>query len=116
MAKKVSVSRSYFNNRITNQGSEYDDDTAIIPRSTTVLARRLPAIKRGAGKASRYITGKMPVNAKNSSRKEQASKAKPAATTNITQMNSSMTEEQRMAAMFQSQQEQWSAQQEEMAK
>jgi protein MPE1 len=77
----------------------------------------LPAIKKGAGKASRYITGKMPVNAKNSSRKEQANKAKPAASTNgITQMNSSMTEEQRMAAMFQSQQEQWSAQQEEMAK
>jgi protein MPE1 len=43
-----------------------------------VLARRLPAIKKGAGKANRYVTGKMPVNAKNSSRKEQASKAKPA--------------------------------------
>jgi protein MPE1 len=63
------------------------------------------------------MTGKMPVNAKNSSRKEQASKAKPAASTNgPTQMNSSMTEEERMAAMFQAQSEQWSAQQEEMAK
>jgi len=97
---------------------EYDDDTAIIPRSTTVIARRLPAIKKGAGKAHRYMTGKMPVNAKNSSRKEQANKAsKPAPSTNgLTQMSSSMTEEQRMAAMFQAQSEQWDAQQEEMAK
>jgi protein MPE1 len=65
------------------------------------------------------MTGKMPVNAKNSSRKEQANKsaAKPAPTTNgATQMNSAMTEEQRMAAMFAAQSEQWSAQQEEMAK
>jgi protein MPE1 len=31
-------------------------------------------------------------------------------------MNSSMTEEERMAAMFQAQSEQWSAQQEEAAK
>jgi protein MPE1 len=63
------------------------------------------------------MTGKMPVNAKNQSRKEQASKAKPAASTNAPiQINSSMTEEQRMAAMFQAQSEQWSAQQEEAAK
>ncbi|KAE9378186.1 DWNN-domain-containing protein [Stipitochalara longipes BDJ] len=101
----------------TDDGKEeYDDDTAIIPRSTTVLARRLPAIKKGAGKANRYVTGKMPVNAKNSSRKEQASKAKPAASNAPIQINSAMTEEQRMAAMFQAQSEQWSAQQEEAAK
>lgn len=31
-------------------------------------------------------------------------------------MNDSMTEEERMAAMFQAQNEQWSAQQDEMAK
>src|ERR1700712_267390 len=52
-------------------GSEYDDDTTIIPRSTSVIARRLPPIKPGAGRAARYMSGKMPVNAKNSSRKEQ---------------------------------------------
>jgi protein MPE1 len=64
------------------------------------------------------MTGKMPVNAKNLSRKEQASKAsKPAASTNgLAQMNGAMTEEQRMEAMFQAQSEQWDAQQEEMAK
>jgi protein MPE1 len=59
----------------------------------------------------------MPVSAKNSSRKEQASKVKPSASTSAAiQINSSMTEEQRMAAMFQAQSEQWSAQQEEAAK
>jgi hypothetical protein len=118
MAKKVSPFNCMVCDFVTNYPSEYDDDTAIIPRSTTVIARRLPAIKKGAGKAHRYMTGKMPVNAKNSSRKEQASKAlKPAASTNgLAQMNSAMTEEQRMAAMFQAQSEQWDAQQEEMAK
>lgn len=107
--------------RPTNKGfAEYDDDTTIIPRSTSVTARRLPPMKPGAGRAARYMTGKMPLNAKNSSRKEQAAKkstSKPTTSTNsLTQMSSSMTEEQRMAAMFQAQSEQWSAQQEEMAK
>jgi len=63
------------------------------------------------------MTGKMPVNAKNSSRKEQAHKAKPTATpSSVVQMNSDMTEEERIAAMFQAQNEQWNAQQEEMSK
>jgi protein MPE1 len=65
------------------------------------------------------MSGKMPVNAKNSSRKEQpASKAstKQSANTNgAMKLSSAMTEEERMAAMFQAQSEQWSAQQEELA-
>lgn len=100
-----------------NNATEYDDDTTIIPRSTSVIARRLPPVKPGAGRAARYMSGKMPVSMKNSSRKEQSSKsaAKPATTAAPAQMNSAMTEEQRMAAMFQAQSEQWTAQQEEMA-
>jgi protein MPE1 len=98
---------------------EYDDDTTIIPRSTSIIARRLPPSKAGAGRAARYMSGKMPANAKNSSRKEQsASKAsvKQSASTNgAMKLNSAMTEEERMAAMFQAQSEQWSAQQEELA-
>ncbi len=63
------------------------------------------------------MTGKMPVNAKNSSRKEQASKAAAKAVSNgMAAMNSAMTEEQRMAAMFQAQNEQWSGQLDEMAR
>ncbi|KAI9740850.1 MAG: hypothetical protein M1818_004455 [Claussenomyces sp. TS43310] len=98
---------------------EYDDDTTIIPRSTTVIARRLPPLKAGAGRAARYVTGKMPINAKNSSRKEvSASKStvKPTSNTNsAVAMSNAMTEEDRMAAMFQAQSEQWSAQQDELA-
>lgn len=96
---------------------EYDDDTTIIPRSTTVIARRQPALKPGAGRAARYVSGKMPVTAKNAGRKEQSSKAsssKPSATA-ISEMNNAMTEEEKMAAMFAAQTEQWSAQQEEMS-
>lgn len=84
-----------------------------------MIARRLPAIKKGHGRAARYMTGRMPVNAKNQSRKEQANKSsgKPASATNaMAQMNSAMTEDERMAAMFAAQGEQWNAQQEEMAK
>ena len=61
----------------------------------------------------------MPVNAKNQSRKEQATKtsAKPTTAINpMAQMNAAMTEDERIAAMFSAQGEQWNAQQEEMAK
>src|ERR1700722_13488716 len=91
----------------TNNLPEYDDDTTIIPRSTSIIARRLPPLKAGAGRAARYMSGKMPVNAKNSSRKEQsASKAgvkQSASTSSSMKLNSAMTEEERMAAMFQAQ-------------
>lgn len=101
----------------TEDGAEeYDDDTTIIPRSTTVVARRLPSIKQGAGRAARYVSGKMPVNAKNNSRKEQVAKAAAKTTsTALTQMSNALTEEERLAAMFQAQSEQWTAQQEELS-
>lgn len=59
----------------------------------------------------------MPVSAKNAGRKEQAAKAAAAKSTSqaINQMNNAMTEEEKMAAMFAAQTEQWSAQQEEMS-
>lgn len=66
------------------------------------------------------MSGKMPINAKNLSRKEiPSSKAtsKAAVSSNFApKMNDSMSEEDRMAAMFQTQNEQWAAQQDEMAK
>lgn len=54
-------------------GEEYDDDTAIIPRSTSIIARRLPAARPGKGGAARYVSGKVPVNARNTQRAEQSS-------------------------------------------
>ncbi|KAG6024051.1 hypothetical protein E4U40_003604 [Claviceps sp. LM458 group G5] len=100
-----------------DNSEEYDDDTAIIPRSTTVIARRQPASKPGAGRAARYVFGKMPVSSKNAGRKEQSHKAsssKPSVTA-ISDMNNASTEEEKMAAMFAAQSEQWSAQQEELS-
>ncbi|KAH8715678.1 Protein MPE1 [Beauveria bassiana] len=102
----------------TDDNSEvYDDDTTIIPRSTTVIARRQPASKPGAGRAARYVTGKMPVAAKNAGRKEQTAKVSTfkASGTALSQMNNAMTEEEKMSAMFAAQTEQWSAQQEELS-
>ncbi|EQL00528.1 hypothetical protein G6O67_003689 [Ophiocordyceps sinensis] len=99
-----------------DNSEEYDDDTTIVPRSTTVIARRQPALKPGAGRAARYVSGKMPVSAKNAGRREKSAKAaaKPANSA-IDQMNTAMTEEEKMAAMFAAQSEHWSAQQEEMS-
>lgn len=100
-----------------DNSEEYDDDTTIVPRSTTVIARRQPALKPGAGRAARYVSGKMPVAAKNAGRKEQPGKvltSKPNANA-FSQMNDAMTEEDRMAAMFAAQSEQWTAQQEELS-
>ncbi|KAG0652074.1 putative RING finger [Hyphodiscus hymeniophilus] len=97
---------------------EFVDDTTIIPRSTSIIARRLPPMKAGAGRAARYVTGKMPINTKNSLRKEQPSNkssTKPSIGSNSLANMANMTEEQKMAAMFAVQNEQWSAQQEEMA-
>ncbi|KAJ4302217.1 Protein mpe1 [Collariella sp. IMI 366227] len=94
----------------------YDDDTTIIPRSTTVIARRMPPKVSGRGGAARYVSGKMPIHAKNSSRREQISKptAKPQSNT-LAQLSSAMTEEEKMAAVFQAQTENFSAREEEMA-
>jgi protein MPE1 len=73
-------------------------------------------MKPGAGRAQRYVNGKMPINTKNSSRKEQSSnKSKTAGNNALAMMNSAMTEEQRMEAMFAAQSEQWTAQKEELA-
>lgn len=94
----------------------YDDDTTIIPRSTTVIARRMPPKVPGRGGAARYVSGKMPVHAKNSSRREQI--AKPVVKTQsntLAQLSSAMTEEEKMAAVFQAQTENFTSREEEMA-
>lgn len=97
---------------------EYDDDTSIIPRSTTVIAKRLPAVKAGRGGAARYVSGKMPQNAKNSHRME-ALTTKPSRsipTNGIASMNGAQTEEEKIDAMFRMGADQWAQQQQAMAK
>jgi protein MPE1 len=96
---------------------EYDDDTVIIPRGTSIIARRLPAARDGRGGAARYVSGKAPVNARNSSRVESTSSksTKPATTDTAAEMNSAMTEEEKIQAMFKAQDDQWQQTQKEMA-
>lgn len=81
----------------------YDDDTTQIPRSTTVIARRLPATKNGAGRAARYITGSMPLHAKNSHRTESNMRGGAGKTTSAVNGvgdMSAMTEEEKLAAVM----------------
>lgn len=97
---------------------EYDDDTTIVPKGITVIARRLPATKPGAGRAARYVSGKMPVTAKNQHRIETSkggatSKTAVAASTAL---DSNASEEDRIAAMLNQGSEQWEQQQQQMAK
>lgn len=97
---------------------EYDDDTVIVSRGTTVVARRLPASRPGAGRAARYVSGKMPVTAKNQHRIE-ASKTglqiKPQLTNDVS-VPKNLSEEDRIAAMFNQGGEAWEQQQQQMAK
>jgi len=114
--RRSNENRNDYPKKLTNTRPAYSDDTVIIPRSTTVIARRMPPKIPGRGGAARYVSGKMPVHAKNSSRKEQMSKplAKAAAPTMV-QLNDDMTEEEKIAAVFQAQAENFTAREEEMA-
>ncbi|KAJ5101474.1 hypothetical protein NUU61_003696 [Penicillium alfredii] len=100
-------------------GEEYDDDTTIIPRSTSVIARRLPAARAGKGGAARYVSGKMPINARNVSRNEPTSRAAPggnhSVNNNVLELNNAQTEEEKINALFNLQASQWKEQQQEMA-
>ncbi|CDK25546.1 unnamed protein product [Kuraishia capsulata CBS 1993] len=111
-------------NRLTNaseielkmyrpEGPEYDDDTEVIPRSTTVVVRRLPADRKGKGGATRYITGKPRVNRKNPA---LAPTAAPASSFQPKAGNGEkQTEEDMIKAMFNQQDDQWQEQQVSLA-
>lgn len=83
----------------------------------TVIARRLPAARPGKGGAARYVSGKMPQSAKNSSRQE-ATTTKPSSksTSGLANMGAAQTEEERVAAFMQMGADQWAQQKQEMAK
>ena len=101
--RKSSALQSNSRDTTLTSRSGYDDDTTQIPRSTTVEARRMPASKNGAGRAARYITGSMPLHAKNSHRTESnmrggAGRATSAA--NGVGDMSTMTEEEKLNAVM----------------
>lgn len=96
---------------------EYDDDTTIIPRSSSVVARRVPAARPGHGKAARYVSGKAPVSAKNASRTEhsKSTQSKNAPTPATTIDMSTMTEEERIEAMLAAGDSRWEQDKQKMA-
>lgn len=99
---------------------DYNDDTFIIPRSTTVIVKRLPALRPGRGGAARYVSGKMPMNAPISNRPEptysksnrRVGSPKNTSALNITDLQ---TEEERIAAVLKIGADHWEKQQEAMA-
>ncbi|CCF59949.1 hypothetical protein KAFR_0I01680 [Kazachstania africana CBS 2517] len=89
---------------------EYEEDQTVIPRSTSVIVKRSPAIKsvirgKSIGNATRYITGKPRVH--------QNKKLQSLATTHTT--NTGLSEEERIASMFANQENQWEQAQDEMS-
>src|ERR1700760_1231448 len=95
---------------IYDEGSneEYTDDTAIIPRSSMVIARRLPAARAGHGKAARYVSGRMPVHARRMEKSNADITAQAA-------MSNAKTEQEKIDAMFNVEAEQWKKTQHEMS-
>ncbi|RDW74742.1 cleavage polyadenylation factor subunit MPE1 [Aspergillus mulundensis] len=104
-----------------NTGEEYDDDTSVIPRSTSVIARRLPASRPGKGGAARYVSGKMPVNARSAPRSDQSALGRTVSnplqpvSNGVQELNNAQTEEEKINALFNLQANQWREQQQEMA-
>ncbi|KIW74115.1 hypothetical protein Z517_12525 [Fonsecaea pedrosoi CBS 271.37] len=92
-----------------NSNEEYTDDTEIIPKDSTVLARRLPASAPGKGRAARYVSGKPPVSAKPTAANIAAKPRKPV------DMAKAMTEQEKLQAMLQFTDAQWQQKQEEMS-
>lgn len=97
----------------------YDDDTVQIPRSTTVTATRRPASKPGAGRAARYVSGVMPVMAKNQHRAEFGKNTAPSKSIPLSskaaELNRPMTESESIEAAMNGIQDTWQEQQAHMA-
>lgn len=85
-----------------------------------MIARRLPAARPGKGGAARYVSGKMPVNARIGTSQPSTSRAMPgtgqSVNNNVLELNNAQTEEEKINALFNLQASQWQEQQNEMAK
>lgn len=113
---------------------EYDDDTMVIPRSSSVLVKRLPAIRgnkfgnsninslnaSNLGNAVRYVTGKPRVNVTKKPVRSSMENTTNSTTTNMntninTNISSNGTEDEKIANMFANQENQWEQTQQEMS-
>ena len=88
---------------------EYEDDTTIIPRLSSVVARRLPASRPGAGRAARYVSGRAPVRAK------ARRPSPPRAVVSITPASAPRTEKEREEAFLEESGQAWEQQKEAMS-
>ncbi|KAF2772524.1 DWNN-domain-containing protein [Teratosphaeria nubilosa] len=78
----------------------YKDDTEQIPRSSTVIAKRKPAQRPGAGRAARYVSGNMPASAKNQHRIESTPVASSKGAPVSLNSSKAMTEEEKLAKLM----------------
>lgn len=106
-----------------SNNEEYDDDTTIIPRSTSITVRRLPPSKPGKGTAARYVAGNTPISSysriEHFSKKPLELKTKPVSptfnTTNVTSQGKDDAEDAAIQAMFAASNEQWRETQDKLA-
>ncbi|KAI5303632.1 hypothetical protein KEM55_000439 [Ascosphaera atra] len=97
-------------------GEEYADDTTLVPRTTRVIARRLPPARPGKGGAARYVSGRMPANAKSVPKADAQGAGQAAGAPASQVINNAQSEEEKIKALLNLQESQWKVQQEEMAK
>lgn len=98
---------------------EYADDSEVIPRSMSVVARRLPASRPGKDSAAKYVNGTAPI-VSNKKKQQQQTTAQPQNTGGVTEtamknVGAGASEEEMISAMFEAQGEQWKQTQEHMA-
>lgn len=101
---------------LTYRDIEYVDDTTIIPRSTSIVARRHPAVRPGKGGAARYVSGKMPVGARGLARPDFTVPNQDASAVGApSELDNSRSEDEKIKALFNLQESQWREQQQEMS-
>ena len=92
---------------------EYDEDTEVVPRGSTVIASRRPAARPGTGRAARYVFGQAPTASRHIHQKQPTpSMPKPTAE----ETKEPETEEERIAAMMKAGAEQWELEKQKMKK
>ncbi|AGO10522.1 AaceriABR070Cp [[Ashbya] aceris (nom. inval.)] len=91
-------------------GEEYDDDGTVVPRSSMVIVRRAPAEHGLAGNASRYVQGRPRVAAR-----AQGPAVGGSFGSYVAGGVGGGTEEERIARMFASQENQWQETQQAMS-
>lgn len=120
VAENLVANAPDFDFTIADESSQdpYTDDTVIVPRSSSVIASRKPAqLGNGKGRAARYVNGKAPVFARNSSRLEQNKVEEPQKVQSVAAPidTSNMSEADRLQAMLAADSANWEAQQAQMA-